>query len=80
MAGEYKKTTTGMNTARQEPSPIPPLLLGVDEAAGALRISRTSLYALMGSGTLAFVKIGKRRLVAVSALDALVESLGEVAK
>lgn len=65
---------------RKEPSPIPPLLLGVDEAASALRLGRTKIYGLMLDGTLPFVKIGSRRLIAVSALTSLVERLqsGEV--
>jgi len=68
------------HSARKDPSPIPPFLVGVDEAAGALRIGRTKIYALMLSGALPYVKIGKRRLVAVSALSSLVDNLqaGEV--
>ena len=64
---------------KREPSPIPPsiqpLLVSVDEAATALRLGRTMVYALMQAGVLSFVKIGKRRLVAVSALNTLVERL-----
>jgi excisionase family DNA binding protein len=60
---------------KREPSPIPPsiqpILVGVDEAASALRVGRTMIYALMLKGILPYVKIGKRRLVAVSALNAL---------
>lgn len=54
---------------------VTPLLLNVDEAAEALRLSRSLLYELIRSGQLRTVKAGRRRLVPVSALAEYVASL-----
>ena len=51
------------------------MLYGVDEAAIALRLSRSVLYELIRSGRLRTVKAGRRRLVPVAALDEYVHSL-----
>ena len=51
------------------------MLYRVDEAAEALRLSRSQLYELIRSGRLRPVKCGRRRLVPVSALDDYVSSL-----
>jgi excisionase family DNA binding protein len=56
---------------------VTPLLLNVDEAAEALRLSRSLLYELIRSGQLRTVKAGRRRLVPVSALAEYVASLSE---
>jgi len=56
---------------------VTPLLLNVDEAAEALRLSRSLLYELIRSGRLRTVKAGRRRLVPVSALGEYVVSLSE---
>lgn len=58
---------------------IPPVLYRVDEAAEALRISRSVIYELIRSGQLRTVKVGRRRLVPVQALDEYVASLGVAA-
>ena len=47
-----------------------------NEAAEALRLSRSVLYELIRSGRLRTVKQGRRRLVPVSALAEYVDSLG----
>lgn len=60
-------------------NPIPPVLYRVDEAAEALRLSRSVIYELIRSGRLRTVKEGRRRLVPVTALAEYVESLGEAA-
>jgi excisionase family DNA binding protein len=54
-------------------------LLTVDEAADYLRVSRWTVYNLIRSNQLRTIKIGRRRLVAVAALDKCVELLGEEA-
>ena len=54
---------------------VPAVLCGVDEAAEALRLSRSLLYELIRSGRLRTVKQGRRRLVPVSALAEYVNSL-----
>ncbi len=52
------------------------VLYTVDEAAEALRLSRSVIYRLIRSGRLRTVKQGQRRLVPVRALDEYVASLG----
>lgn len=59
--------------------PVPAVLYAVDEAATALRLSRSQLYELIRSGRLRTVKCGRRRLVPVSALDEYVSSLADAA-
>lgn len=54
---------------------VTPLLLSVDEAAKALRLSRSLIYELIRSGQLRTVKAGRRRLVPVLALSEYVASL-----
>lgn len=49
----------------------------VEEAADALRLSRSVVYELIRSGRLRTVKAGRRRLVPVSALAEYVASLSE---
>jgi excisionase family DNA binding protein len=54
---------------------ITPLLYRVEEAAEALRISRTQIYALIRCGELRTVKIGGSRRVPVTACTEYVETL-----
>lgn len=54
---------------------VPPVLYRVDEAADALRLSRSLIYELIRSGRLRTVKAGRRRLVPVAALAEYVDSL-----
>ena len=54
---------------------VPALLYSVDEAASALRLSKSVLYELIRSGRLRTVKAGRRRLVPVTALAEYVASL-----
>jgi excisionase family DNA binding protein len=58
-------------------SEVVPLMYRVDEAATALRLSRSSVYELIRSGQLRTVKQGRRRLVPVTA--EYVASLGGAA-
>ncbi|MGH3344801.1 MAG: helix-turn-helix domain-containing protein [Carbonactinosporaceae bacterium] len=55
------------------------VVLTVDEAAERLRISRWSLYNLIRSNQIRTVKIGRRRLVPVSAIAECLDRLTEVA-
>jgi excisionase family DNA binding protein len=57
-------------------SQVDPVLYRVDEAAAALRLSRSLVYELIRSGQLRTVKQGRRRLVPVTALAEYVTSLG----
>lgn len=52
---------------------VAPVLYRVEEAAEALRLSRSQIYELIRSGRLQTVKEGRRRLVPVTALTDYVE-------
>lgn len=61
------------------PTPDRAHLLTVEEAAECLGIGRTKTYELMMGGDLASIKIGSRRLVAVSSITAYIrDQLGHV--
>lgn len=60
---------------RREPPPVAPMLYRVEEAAEAMRLSRSRLYELIRSGQLRTVKCGRRRLIPVAALAEYVDSL-----
>lgn len=47
--------------------------LTVKDARVALSISNTTIYKLIGAGKLKTFKIGRRRLIAASSIDALIE-------
>jgi excisionase family DNA binding protein len=68
-----------LTTENHETSAVPPVLYRVDEAADALRLSRSVVYELIRSGQLRTVKVGRRRLVPVPALAEYVDSLGPAA-
>ncbi|MSP81883.1 MAG: DNA-binding protein [Alphaproteobacteria bacterium] len=53
----------------------PRLALCVNDAAAALGIGRAHLYVLMGDGRLPYIKLGKRRLVRVADLHAMLDGL-----
>lgn len=55
--------------------PTEKLLYTPEEAALALGISRSSLYLLMGDGSLPSVRLGSRRRIPAAALHRFVESL-----
>lgn len=54
-----------------------PRLLAIKQALYELGISRTAIYELIKEGKLKTVKIGRRRLVPVEAIDELVAGLGK---
>ncbi|MGO9543430.1 MAG: helix-turn-helix domain-containing protein [Rhodomicrobium sp.] len=47
--------------------------LRIKDAAQAYGISRSLIYKMMGDGRLRTVKIGRRRLIPVAAIEALLE-------
>jgi excisionase family DNA binding protein len=53
------------------------LLLTVREAAWRLGVGRTTVYALVTSGQLRSVQIGRARRIPVDALSDFVRSLGQ---
>ena len=62
------------------PLPVPaagagPLLLTVEQAGQVLAIGRTAVYALVGSGVLASVRIGRSRRIPLAALQDYVTRL-----
>lgn len=56
-----------------------PLNVSVEEAASALGIGRTLVFALIKNGTLRSFKLGKRRLIPVSELTGLIARLSQAA-
>jgi excisionase family DNA binding protein len=54
---------------------IAAVLLTVEEAAERLRIGRTTMYALVSSGAVESVKVGRLRRVPVECVDAYVTVL-----
>lgn len=55
--------------------PVPRVSLSVQEAAESSGLSKSTLYNCMKDGTLRFIKVGARRLIAVSELEAFLERL-----
>lgn len=70
------KDSSESKTAINAPDSAP-LLLTVQEASSALRISRWSLYQLINNRRLKSVRIKNRRLIALVDLSALIEELRE---
>jgi excisionase family DNA binding protein len=56
-------------------SSIDAVLLTVEEAAIRLRVGRTTMYALVSSGAVESVKVGRLRRVPVECVDAYVTTL-----
>lgn len=52
---------------------LPPLAVGVDQAAGILGISRSATYELIAEGQINTFKIGRRRLALMTELRAFIE-------
>lgn len=53
------------------------LLVTINEACERLQLGRSTVYDLLRSGDLPSVKVGRRRLIAASALEQYVERLTE---
>jgi excisionase family DNA binding protein len=52
-----------------------PRLLSIKQAIFELGVGRTNIYELIASGALKTVKIGRRRFVAIEAIDEFIASL-----
>lgn len=61
------------------PTPITPRVLRVEEAARALGIGRSLVYDLIRSGRLRSFKVGSRRLIPTNAIDEVITTLTEEA-
>jgi len=62
-----------VNTKRSIADGGEPLAVSVEAAANMLGIGRSSVFNLLNDGSLASVKIGKRRLIAVAELRAFLD-------
>jgi excisionase family DNA binding protein len=61
--------------SRMTTMPVEAVLLTVEEAADRLRIGRTTMYALVSSGAVESVKVGRLRRVPIECVDAYVTVL-----
>jgi excisionase family DNA binding protein len=61
--------------AAEAKSPPTPLILTVEAAAERLGIGRTLMYALVKSGAIESVSIGRLRRIPADALESFVQSL-----
>lgn len=66
-------TTSGRTAGPADDGPR--VLLTVEAAAARLSISRTRMYALLKSGDVTSVRVGRLRRIPVSALDAFTTRL-----
>lgn len=64
-----------MHTRKPATVPAPRLAVGIEEAADLLGLGRSLLFRLIKEGQLRSVKVGKRRLIAVSELEAFMGRL-----
>lgn len=54
------------------PSPITPAAMSVADAARHLSICRTTTFALIRSGSLSSFRVGRKRLVLTSSIEAFI--------
>lgn len=66
---------TGPLTPHAEPAGGPRIMLTVEQAAAVLGIGRTTMFALIKSGDVESVLIGRLRRVPADAIDAYTASL-----
>lgn len=67
-------TTTGSTTGPAD-NQAPRVLLTVEDAAARLSISRTRMYALLKTGDVTSVQLGRLRRIPASELDAFTAHL-----
>ena len=64
-----------VNHAQPRSPKAMPRLLSIKQATFELGLSRTSTYELIADGKLKTVKIGRRRFVAIEAIDEFIAGL-----
>lgn len=65
-----------MKSAHSTSQPAAPVAcLSIEETAKQLCIGRSSVYALIKSGQLASIKLGRRRVIPASAIQAMIDHL-----
>jgi excisionase family DNA binding protein len=68
------RITNPQNPQNPHKLPAPDLLLTINQACAALKLSRAQLYLEMGSGRLRFIALGTRcRRLAMADLEAWIE-------
>ena len=55
--------------------PVPPKLLPINDTARLLGVGRTTVYELIGNGSLESIHLGQRHLVLYESVERLVERL-----
>jgi excisionase family DNA binding protein len=63
------------NSDHRKWNEMEPVLVSVDQAATVVGIGKSKLYELLLSGELKSLKIGRRRLIRMSALEEFVDGL-----
>lgn len=66
----------GHPTEAKKP-PVEPKLISINDTTRVLGIGRSTVYEMLGKGTLESVHLGHRRLVVADSIAALVQSLRE---
>jgi excisionase family DNA binding protein len=68
------KTHKIMNAQKTEAAwaPVPPACYSVEDAAKRIGVGRAYLFTLIKEGTLASMKLGRRRLIPHAAIEALI--------
>ena len=60
-----------------QPQQLPPLALGIDDAAVAIGVARSALYAIVARGEIESFKLGRRRLILAKNLDAYINRVAK---
>lgn len=71
----FQDSGTAENATTGDPAGSVPLVLSIEEAAHRLGVGRTLMYALVQSGAVESVKIGRLRRIPTDALADFVRSL-----
>ena len=54
-----------------------PLALGIDDAATAIGVARSAMYAIVARGEIESFKLGRRRLILAKTLDAYINRVAK---